>query len=102
MFVDDLESMAIHPVVQNGEVVVSEGRLVDPVEGGFHDLPEALGHFRLPPLTVEDLRIPARPGRRIRVIRVQERSLLTDEEWIEPRVLGELAVADPDRDIAPY
>lgn len=100
VFVDDLESMAIHTVVKNGDVVVSEGRLVDPVEGDFHDLPEALGHFRLPPLAVEDLRIPARPGRRIRVIRMQERSLLTEAEWVEPRVVGGLAVADPERDIA--
>ncbi len=100
VFVDDLRSLSIHTVVKNGDVVVSDGKLVDPVEGDFNDLPDVLGHFDTPSVCIDDLRLPARPGQQVRVIRVQDRSLLTDQEWLTPRVVDGMAVADPDRDVA--
>ncbi len=46
----------------------------------------------------EDLRVPVQPGR-VRVIDLQEGSLLTGELLLEPAVEKGYAVADPERDI---
>ena len=99
LLVDDLQSLRIHSVIKNGELVVEDGRLIDPVEGDFQDLPEVLGHFRMPPLTAQTLKIPARQGK-VRVIRVREHDLLTDEEQVIPRIVDGFAEADASRDIA--
>jgi len=100
LLVDDLESLTIHAVIKDGEVVVRDGELVAPIEGDYNDLPAVLGHFRMPPLSLEALEVQARPGARLRVINVGEHSLLTDEVHVEPRVVDGLAAADPARDIA--
>jgi adenine deaminase len=100
VLVDDLRQLTIHAVIKDGRVVARDGALVDPVEGDFGDEPRALGVFRMPEISAEALRVPARPGGRVRVIQVMERSLATEAREIEPRVEGGAVVADAGRDIA--
>lgn len=49
-------------------------------------------------LNIEDLSVPAQPGR-IRIIGVQEGTLLTRKILLPPKVVDGLVVPDPDRDI---
>lgn len=100
VLLDDLDGFRIHSVIKNGRVVVREGELVDPVQGDFGELPAALGTVRLPPTYQDSLRIPAREGAWARVIRVQERCLLTEEVRMRPRVVDGAAHGDPAQDLA--
>jgi len=99
VFVSDLEKLDIRMVVKDGRVVVNEGGLVEEVSGTYADVPEQLGRFKLPALSVESLAVPAREGR-LRVIGLTQGSLLTREMLLEPKVSGGFAIADADRDIA--
>lgn len=99
LIVDDLADLSIRTVIKDGVAVVEDGRMIAPMVGDFGDLPGSLGEFRLPDLPEGCLRVPV-AGTRVRVIRVINRSLLTQAETLEPRVVDGAAVADPDRDVA--
>jgi adenine deaminase len=99
VLVDDLERIGIRMVIKDGRVVVRDGNLVEAMSGAFNDVPESLGKVRIPDVQVEQLRVPAQPGK-LRIIGLSEGSLLTREVLAEPRVSDGAAVADPDRDIA--
>ncbi len=99
LLVDDLEQMSVRAVIKDGNVVVRDGSLVSEIEGDFPEPPPSLGTFTLPPLSEDSFRIEAEPGR-LRVIQVQQGSLLTDEVLLEPNVEDGAAVADPSRDLA--
>ncbi len=100
LLVDDLRKLTIRAVIKDGEVVVRDGELTQPIQGDFSDLPETLGHFRTPTLDASTLRIEAHPGQQVRIIEVQEGSLLTEERLAEPKIVDGAAEADPVRDIA--
>ncbi len=100
LLVDDLEALSIHAVVKNGRVVAERGEMVAPIEGDLRDEPGALGSFRMPPLSVEALRIPARAGGTVRVIQFSEGSLITAAREVTPKVEAGAVVADPGRDLA--
>lgn len=76
------------------------GRLV--AEGGRSLLPrsavETPNRFGAAPKTLEDFRLPV-SGARARAIVARDRSLITGEEWVAPRVEQGQAVADPARDL---
>ncbi len=99
VFVDDLEQMNIRMVIKDGRVVVRDGRLVESIEGVYQDVPESLGHVRLPELEAGDLCIPAGEGK-ARAIEVFDGSLMTQEVLVEPRIADGCVVADPGRDLA--
>ncbi len=99
LLVDDLQTMSIRAVIKDGDVVVRDGELVGAIEGDFTDLPDSLGRFRMPPLDLDALRVPARAGM-LRAIRVTDGSLLTAEEHLDPLLVDGAAVADPERDLA--
>ncbi len=97
---DDLTAPSARLVYTQGRLVATAGKLA----------PDVLPHptRNLPPAVVDtvrldvdaiDLRIPNRPGKRIRVIGSIEDQLVTDELLLEPLVQGEEVVADPARDI---
>lgn len=100
LFVDDLASLSIHAVVKNGRVVAEGGQLVAPIEGDLRDEPGALGAFRMPPLSVDRLRVPARAGGKVRVIEFSPGSLLTAAREVAPKVEAGVVVADAARDVA--
>lgn len=83
-------------------VFVKGDELARAVGGRAATLPVAdyPNSFHAVPLSASDMEVPVRCGQRIRVISVDDGSLLSREELLEPRIVGQCAVADPDRDIA--
>jgi adenine deaminase len=98
LLVGDLRTLDIRKVIKDGQVLVSDGRLLAPIEG-LAPPPAALGTFSTPRLDALDLDVPVQPGQ-LRVIRLGDGSLLTDEVRLEPTVVAGAAVADPERDLA--
>ena len=55
--------------------------------------------MNMPAVTKEDLRIPAKPGKRIRVIGISQTQLLTTKLHMEPAIRNGETVSDTERDI---
>ena len=98
LLVDDLQTLDITGVIKDGRRVVSDRRLLEPIPA-FAPPASALGTFHPKTLDDVDLDVLARPGR-IRVMRLGEGSLLTEQILLEPSVDCGLVVADPARDLA--
>jgi adenine deaminase len=93
---DDLERFQPVHVLKEGYPVVFRGRLnweSQPVRG------EAVATMHMPPLDPVRLRIPAKAGQQIRVISLSQNNLATRELHEPPRLVGDLAVSDTERDI---
>ncbi len=95
---DDLESFRIRMVVKDARIVVEDGKFVGELKGKIADVPEVVGHVKLPKFTSNDLKVKDR-GKKIRVIRIFEKSLITDELIVEPKVESGYVVSDVERDI---
>ena len=95
---DDLESFNIRMVFKDGRVVVEDGEFVGDLKGKIADVPDTVGSINTPDVNLEDLKIKS-TGKRMRVIKVFEKSLITDELIVEPKVEGGLVVSDVERDI---
>ncbi len=83
-------------VVKGGALVVKNRRLLwksKPV------LKMPGQSMNMPAVTKEDLRIPAKPGKRIRVIGISQTQLLTTKLHMEPAIRNGEAVSDTERDI---
>ncbi len=98
LLVDDLHELNIRTVIKDGRVLVDRGRFLEPIQG-VEPPAAALGTFRTVPLEDLQLRVAAQPGD-LRVIRLGEGSLLTQEVCLPPRVEDGAVVADPERDLA--
>ena len=96
--VDDLKKMNIRMVFKDSRLVVKDGIFVEEMKGVYNDMPERFGRVVLPEFSVDDLKIKDK-GKKIRVIKVYEGSLLTDELILEPRVENGYVVPDVKRDI---
>jgi adenine deaminase len=84
-------------VFKNGVEVAREGKLlIDPASWPRPEAPSS--PMSLSRLTLEDLRTPVQPGK-LKVIGVQEGSLLTRKLLLEPKVSAGLVVPDTERDI---
>jgi adenine deaminase len=80
------------------DVVLKKGRPLGEIPS--IEVPEWVRHtVRIRDVGLHDLRIPWEGGA-ARVIRLVPNQIVTDEDVEEPRVVGGLAVADPDRDLA--
>ena len=95
---DDLESFSIRMVVKDGKIVVEDGRFVGNLQGRIPNVPDIVGHVKLPKFTLDDLKIKDR-GKKIRVIKIYEKNLITDELVVEPTVKDGYVVPDVERDI---
>ena len=85
-----------HHVVKGGALVVKNRRLLwksKPV------LKMPGQSMNMPAVTKEDLRIPAKPGKRIRVIGISQTQLLTTKLHMEPAIRNGETVSDTERDI---
>ena len=92
---DSLTSCRIDKVWKNGELVVDNGSLVNPIPSYlFANLPQA----KLAPLAPEDILVPKQSGL-MRAIG-DPYSLTTKTCVVDPPLAGELVVASPARDIA--
>ena len=83
-------------VVKGGALVVKNRRLLwksKPV------LKMPGQSMNMPAVTKEDLRIPAKPGKRIRVIGISQTQLLTTKLHMEPAIRNGETVSDTERDI---
>jgi adenine deaminase len=89
----DLRSLPIELVIAGGRVVARDGRRLGGSAASAAALPNT---FRV--AWPADLRLPAR-GRRARVIGIVEDQLLTTAHIEEVRVVDNVAVADPERDM---
>ncbi len=95
---DDLESFSIKMVVKDGKIVVEDGRFVGNLRGRIPNVPDVVGHVKLPKFTLDDLKIKDR-GKKIRVIKIFEKNLITDEMIVEPTVKNGYVVPDVERDL---
>lgn len=92
----DLQSFQPVHVVKNGRIVVQNKKLLwDNVP--VAEVPEST--MRMEELTAEQLRIPAREGKQIRVIEINPSQLLTKELRRTPLMREGEAVSDTERDI---
>lgn len=91
---DDLREFRVRKTVLGGRVVAQEGRPLLPVSEA-----EPINHFAAHPKRREDFAVPARKGRNIRVIRVIDGQVLTDQVLLPPTLQGGEVVADVGRDL---
>ncbi len=96
--VEDLERFDIKMVIKDAKIVVKGGKFVGTLKGKISDIPEKVGTIKLPDVSLKDIAVKDK-GKKIRVIKLFEKSLITDELIVDPKVEGEMVVADPSRDI---
>ena len=92
----DLQSFQPVHVVKGGAVVVKNRKLLwrsEPV------LKAPGRSMNMPAVRVEDFKIPAQSGKRLRVIGISQTQLLTTKLHLEPTVRDGEAVSDTQRDI---
>ena len=88
------EDLRVKMVLKDGKVVVRDGMVLSETP-----LPEAriLGSINIEP-DIERLKVRAR-GNKIRVIKIIEGNLTTDEEIHPAKIMENLAVSDPENDV---
>ena len=88
------EDLRVKMVLKDGKVVVTDGMVLTETP-----LPEAriLGSMNFEP-DIERLKVRAR-GNKIRVIKIIEGNLITDEEIHPAKIMENLAVSDPENDV---
>jgi adenine deaminase len=92
---DRFEGFTATSVIKDGEYVSSEAIALE-----ADDVPESIRNtVKLPKLELSDLQIAAKRGS-IRVIEAIPNQILTREKIVEPTIHGDLAIADPDKDLA--
>ena len=92
----DLQSFQPVHVVKGGAVVVKNRKLLWKSEPVL----KAPGRsMNMPAVRVEDFKIPAQPGKRLRVIGISQTQLLTTKLHLDPTIRDGEAVSDTDRDI---
>ncbi len=98
VILEDLESFSIRMVVKDGKIVVEDRKFVGTLQGRIPNVPNTVGYVKLPKFTAKDLKIKDK-GEKIRVIKVYENSLITDELVVEPTVKDGYVIPDIDRDL---
>ena len=92
----DLQSFQPVHVVKGGALVVKNRKLLWKSEPVL----KAPGRsMNMPAVRVEDFKIPAQPGKRMRVIGISQTQLLTTKLHLEPTIRNGEAVSDTQRDI---
>ncbi len=98
VIIDDLEKFNIRMVIKDAKVVVENGKFTGDLKGKIADIPETVGSINVKKIDLDDLKVKDR-GKKIRVIKIFEKSLITDELVLEPRVKDGYVVSDVERDI---
>lgn len=93
--VDDLRTFQPREVWLRGQCVAREGVSLLPAGE-----PRVENNFAARPITADALRIPAQPGRRVRVIGVRDGELITAHLFETPSESQGAVTADPERDLA--
>ena len=83
-------------VVKGGALVVKNCRLLWKSEPVLKMPGQSMN---MPAVTKDDLRIPAKPGKRLRVIGISQTQLLTTKLHMEPAIRNGETVSDTERDI---
>lgn len=93
---ESFEKFEARMAFKDGGLVAENGKLLV-------DLPSARPPIRdsvnVKWLTEDDFRIPAEPGKKVRVIEAHPESIITGERIVEPKVENGLCVSDISRDI---
>ena len=92
----DLQSFQPVHVVKGGAVVVKNRKLLWKSEPVLKMPGQSMN---MPAVTKDDLKIPVRPGMRMRVIGISQNQLVTTKLHLEPKVRNGEAVSDTERDI---
>ena len=95
---EDLEKFRARMVLFGGRIVAREGEYLGAEAAATVPPPALLKTMRVAPYGIEDLAIPARPGK-IRVIGLNPGEVLTDEVLVEPPVREGLVKPDPGADL---
>lgn len=93
---DELRSFQPVHVVKGGALVVKNRRLLWKSEPVLKMPGQSMN---MPAVTKYNLKIPAKPGKRLRVIGISQTQLLTTKLHMEPTVRNGEAVSDTERDI---
>ena len=91
--VSDLRDFQAQETYIDGHLVAKHGTCLM-----AETVPETINHFRAAPITVDDLRVPAQSSR-IRIIEARDGQLVTGTTIAPAAIVGDLAVADPGRDL---
>ncbi len=98
VILDDLESFNIRMVIKDANVVVEDGKFIGNIKGKIADIPDTVGKVNIKDLKLEDIKVKD-VGKKIRVIELFEKSVLTGEMIVEPSVKNGEIVSDTNRDI---
>ncbi|MBQ9635787.1 MAG: adenine deaminase, partial [Acidaminococcaceae bacterium] len=93
---ENLQTFQPVHVVKGGALVVKNRKLLWKSEPVLHAPGQSMN---MPAVTADSFRIPARPGKRLRVIGISQTQLLTAKLHLEPTVRNGEAVSDTERDI---
>ncbi len=98
LVVDDLSKLNIKMVIKDSKIAVENGSIVESFEG-IHKVPDNLGKVILPKFTKDDIKIKAK-SKRIRVIEVFEKTLMTKSLVCDAKIENNFAVPNPEKDMA--
>ena len=96
--IDNFDNLNIEMVFKNGKLVARNGRLLPRVLGRMRVAERLRGSINIQWLKREYFIIPAQKGY-CRVIGLIPGQLITRQELLKPKIVGEKVVADTDRDI---
>ncbi|MCP5454973.1 MAG: adenine deaminase [Thermotogae bacterium] len=96
--VDNLKDFNINTVIKDSKIVVENGKLLSEVKGFYNEMPSKIGNVILPDFSEKTLEIKVK-GKKIRVITLEEGSIITKEKIEYPKISGGIAVSAPERDI---
>jgi adenine deaminase len=96
--VDDLQSLNIKMVIKDSKIAVENGSVVESFEG-VHAVPTNLGKVILPKFNKNDIKVKAKK-KKINVIEIFEKTLMTKHIVLDAKIENELVVADPENDIS--
>ncbi len=98
LVVDDLDKLNIKMVIKDSKIAVENGNISETFEG-VHKVPNNLGKVILPKFSKNDIKVKAE-GKRINVIEVHEKTLITTALKCDAKIENGFVVADPENDIA--
>jgi len=91
---DNIESFPLEAVYINGKKVYDGKKVLIETKGG-----RIINNFKARQIRKEDLQVKAEYSKKIKIIRVEEGSLLTNQEMVEPKLKQGMVVTDVKRDI---
>jgi adenine deaminase len=94
---DDFRSMAVRMVMKNGRLIFEGGKLKTDFSKAVKSRATQSVHIK--PFATERLGLKTENSKNVRVIRVVPNQIVTQTEWLAPKVENDMLVSDPERDV---